>query len=43
MEAYLGGVARHKLWVLDLNTQVNPVYTRNHGDGFFGPSARGQC
>lgn len=36
MKAYLGGVPAEKMWVLDLNTQARPVYTRNNGDGFYG-------
>jgi alpha-N-acetylglucosaminidase len=34
--AYLGGVAKEKMWVLDLNTESRPIYTRNQGDGLYG-------
>eukprot|EP01051_Picozoa_sp_SAG22_P010022 SAG22_NODE_877_length_6715_cov_28.285369_3_plen_370_part_00 len=36
MKAYLGGVAKEKMWVLDLNSQASPIYTRNKGDGLYG-------
>ena len=36
MKSYLGGVAKDRMWVLDLNTQAKPVYTRNNGDGLYG-------
>jgi hypothetical protein len=36
MKAYLGGVPTDKMWVLDLNSQAKPIYTRNNGDGLYG-------
>ena len=38
MSAYLGGVADEKMWILDLNTQASPIYTRNGGNGLYGKS-----